>query len=110
MSKPERVWPSQTPASPVDYGAWRRGYMPPSEHMLIHALQFEDARVAASMNFNGSTWWFVHGGDMTPKLLRSCIASLNATLRFLEEDEKASAQRPDEEHSDTAPPNGTEAE
>lgn len=34
--------------SPVDYAAWSRGYMPPSEHVLIHHLQFDGARVVQS--------------------------------------------------------------
>lgn len=31
--------------SPVDYAAWSKGYLPPSEHSLIHELQFEGAKV-----------------------------------------------------------------
>ncbi len=34
--------------SVVNYDAWNKGYRPPSEHELIHALSYEGARVKAS--------------------------------------------------------------
>ncbi|MGI9297076.1 MAG: hypothetical protein ACR2QC_04160 [Gammaproteobacteria bacterium] len=31
--------------SVVDYAAWKRGYMPPTEHVLIHELEQERGKV-----------------------------------------------------------------
>lgn len=51
-------------ASVVDYAAWEKGYMPPSEHRLIHALSHEGAKVRASSEVvRGSGWWIVTKGD-----------------------------------------------
>ncbi len=52
--------------SVVDYDAWGKGYMPPGEHRLIHALSYEGARVMASesdCSGKGSGWWLVVQGD-----------------------------------------------
>ena len=50
--------------SVVDYEAWNKGYMPPSEHRLIDALSYRGASVKASASLKeGSGWWFVVQGD-----------------------------------------------
>jgi hypothetical protein len=36
------------PSTVVDYEAWNRGYMPPSEHVLIDKLSYRGARVQLS--------------------------------------------------------------
>lgn len=49
--------------SPVDYDAASRGYMPPSEHLLIDELQFRGARVSFSSGIDpDATWWLVTKG------------------------------------------------
>jgi hypothetical protein len=47
--------------SPVDYEAWRNGYMPPSEHILIDALHRGTAKVSSSFRSSddGVGWWLV---------------------------------------------------
>lgn len=49
MTRPETV---------VDYDAWKRGYMPPSEHVLIDQLAYRGARVVMSTDFgdHGAVW------------------------------------------------------
>lgn len=51
--------------SPTDYAAWSKGYMPPSEHILIDELSFHGATVMASssdLSGNGVSWWLVTKG------------------------------------------------
>lgn len=50
--------------SVVDYTAWNRGYMPPSEHILIHKLSHEGARVAFASWLGGDAhmWIVLEGG------------------------------------------------
>ena len=45
-------------ATVVDYDAWKRGYMPPSEHVLIDQLAYRGARVVMSTDFgdHGAIW------------------------------------------------------
>jgi len=51
-------------ASPVDYEAWRNGYMPPSEHILIHKLSVGDVDVIGSAQNKNWGWWLVAFGDI----------------------------------------------
>lgn len=39
------------PETVVDYDAWKRGYMPPSEHVLIDQLAYRGARVVMGSDF-----------------------------------------------------------
>ena len=91
MGKAEHKWPKVIPAnSVVDYQAWSNGYMPPSEHALIHSLQFEGAKVVSSMGLDNVQWWFVTGdGGVDKKTLRTCIASLTSMLEMLDETQQA---------------------
>jgi len=50
--------------SPVDYEAWRNGYLPPSEHVLIHELSVGNVKVLASTQCDNWGWWLVVRGDM----------------------------------------------
>lgn len=53
------------PMDVVDYTAWNRGYMPPSEHVLIDALAFRGAKVRASTHLRPENgWWIVTQGDV----------------------------------------------
>lgn len=55
MSKPPML-------SVVDYGAWERGYMPPSEHVLIDQLSYRGARVVMSSDYGDVAFWLVIRG------------------------------------------------
>ena len=46
------------PLTVVDYDAWNRGYMPPSEHVLIDQLAYRGARVFMSSDWgkHGAIW------------------------------------------------------
>jgi hypothetical protein len=50
--------------SPVDYEAWGKGYMPPTNHVLIDQLMFRDARVVLSVDMgpNAPAYWLVVRG------------------------------------------------
>ena len=49
--------------SPVNYEAWRNGYIPPSEHVLIHELMHEGAKVHTSFQNYGGGFWLVTKGN-----------------------------------------------
>lgn len=51
------------PASVVDYEAWNKGYMPPSEHQLIHELSYNGAKVRCASSGGENGWWLVAKGD-----------------------------------------------
>lgn len=50
--------PARPPATVVDYDAWKRGYTPPSEHILIDQLAYRGARVIMSSDWGaqGAVW------------------------------------------------------
>lgn len=77
--------------SPVDYDAWERGYMPPSEHVLIDALAYRGARVVMSTQVNDFGVWLVVRGGTVPKEARKVLMeAIHSTLEFMEgEAEKA---------------------
>lgn len=48
----------------VDYAAWDKGYLPPSEHVLIDALSYRDARIVmSSSDSRGDGFWLVMKGQ-----------------------------------------------
>lgn len=56
--------PERPPSSVVDYEAWKRGYTPPSEHILIDQLAYRGARVVMSSDWGeelGAIWVVVRG-------------------------------------------------
>lgn len=53
MGRPETV---------VDYDAWKRGYMPPSEHVLIDQLAYRGATVNTSSDLGDCAFWIVTRG------------------------------------------------
>lgn len=65
MSEQKKIvkFPNRPHASPVDYEAWKRGYMPPSEHLLIHELTYEGAKVIGKSGFDGNEYWLVAKGQ-----------------------------------------------
>lgn len=64
--------------SVVDYDAWNKGYMPPSNHILIHKLSYEDAKVviSTSVSREHQMWIVIEGPPLTKaarKMLREVI-------------------------------------
>lgn len=65
--------------SVVDYDAWEKGYMPPSEHILIDKLSYRGARVVLStwLGGDGQVWVVLEGKPLTNKqrkILRDMVA------------------------------------
>ena len=71
--------------SVVDYDAWKRGYMPPTEHVLIHELSHEGAKVIAMSSIGKGTWWLVVKGDLDRKLVAAMCKSVVFTLHEMDE-------------------------
>lgn len=65
--------------SVVDYKAWEKGYMPPSEHVLIDQLAYRGARVVMSSDYGEIAFWLVIRGK-TP------IGKMNLALRKMIEE------------------------
>lgn len=76
--------------SVVDYEAWRKGYQPPGEHVLIDALSYRGAEVVASSGPGG--WWLVMNGKTNRKKLAAICKQIHLMMEFLEEDEKDAAK------------------
>ena len=49
--------------SVVDYDAWHKGYMPPSEHVLIDQLSYRGAKVVLSSDVGDTAFWLVTRGE-----------------------------------------------
>ncbi len=63
--------------SPVDYEAWAKGYLPPSDHLLIDELMFRGARpIMSSDNGKDGAWWFVIRGKFPGSKTRLAIYKL----------------------------------
>ena len=43
----------------VDYDAWRKGYVPPSEHVLIDELSYRGAKVVLASTGGACDFWLV---------------------------------------------------
>ena len=57
--------PSQI-SHPVDYRAWKKGYMPPSEHLLIDQLAYRGAKVVMSSDDGERGAFWIVMRDMKP--------------------------------------------
>jgi len=75
------------PATVVDYEAWKRGYVPPGEHVLIHELSYEGARVISSTCSKDFSWWLVIKGDAKPSHFRAVQRILREQMMIIECDE-----------------------
>lgn len=77
--------------SPVDYEAWRNGYMPPTEHVLIHKLSVGEVKVVACSDHGDTGWWLVvkDNGKRSTKVLKAASRFLHETIEFFEDDERA---------------------
>jgi hypothetical protein len=75
--------------TPVDYDAWNRGYMPPSEHVLIDKLAYRGARVVLStpLGRDRQMWVVLEGPSLTNKERKHLREMVN--LMFEDEDEPA---------------------
>lgn len=80
-------------ASVVDYAAWNRGYMPPSEHILIDELSYRGAKVLMSSSSSDRGYWLVTKGYENSKELRKIARVLAAQIAALEEAEDEEAER-----------------
>lgn len=78
--------PKRPILSVVDYEAWERGYMPPSEHVLIDQLAHRGARVITMSDWGDYGFWIVMRGKPTCNAERKYIRDIVA-LAFKDEDE-----------------------
>lgn len=76
--------------SVVDYDAWKKGYMPPSEHILIDQLAYRGARVVMSMDWgkHGAVWLVVRDLKLSREARKALLEALHMAL---EENEPASS-------------------
>lgn len=51
-------------ATVVDYAAWRAGYIPPAEHVLIDELAYRGAKVLLASHDSQRGYWIVTKGDV----------------------------------------------
>lgn len=73
--------PRQPPVlSPVDYDAWNRGYMPPTEHVLIDALAYRGAKVITMSSDSTGAIYVVTRGKPTDKRMRAILRELLAAF------------------------------
>lgn len=54
--------PKRPILSVVDYESWERGYMPPSEHILIDQLSYRGAKVNNMSDMGDFAFWLVTRG------------------------------------------------
>lgn len=73
--------------SPVDYDAWNRGYMPPTEHVLIDALTYRGARVVSSSAGHGYGFWLVIQGTIPREKLVALSKRIHLEIEDLRADE-----------------------
>ncbi len=91
--------------SVVDYDAWGKGYMPPSEHRLIDELSYRDAKVAFSSSVRETHWWLVTKGEFNDDIAHDIIETLKIYLDGRERRKRnqpaAAAEEPCSEGVDT---------
>lgn len=65
--------------SVVDYASWEKGYMPPSEHILIDALSYRGAKIALSSDNGdgkGAFWFVIRDKRPSRKAMRAIMEML----------------------------------
>lgn len=73
----------------VAYESWRKGYMPPSEHILIDQLSYRGARVVMSSDFGDVAWWLVVRGEkLYGRKLLAVRAAIEAALDAMAEEKQ----------------------
>lgn len=76
--------------SPVDYEAWRNGYMPPTEHILIDQLMHRGARVVFGSDMGDTSYWLVmRGPGPKGKRALAIMQLIEMTLGDLEDERRA---------------------
>src|SRR3990167_7252823 len=96
--------------SVVDYDAWEKGYMPPSEHILIDQLAYRGARIMCSSSGGDFSYWLVIKGKLPPRQTRFTICRmLMEQLDLADEDASQAPQTPNDEAA-TPPRSDGEAE
>jgi hypothetical protein len=80
----------------VDYKSWEKGYMPPSEHVLIDQLSYRGARVVMSSDFGDLAYWLVVRGEkLTGRKLLAVKRAIEEAIDALgEEQSEASESAP----------------
>lgn len=82
----------------VDYAAWKKGYTPPCEHVLIDQLAYRGARVVSmSRVANNFSWWLVVNGDCNGRRLSQITRQLHESMFDVDLDQRESTPEfPDE--------------
>lgn len=77
--------------SVVDYAAWEKGYMPPSEHILIDQLAYRGARVVMSADYgpDEAYWLVVRGKKITGRQLLTVRKAIADALDAINETPEA---------------------
>lgn len=78
------------PETVVDYAAWRKGYMPPSEHVLIDQLAYRGARVVLGSDWGNFGMWVVVRGKTPSREIRKKLMEMIDLA--LEDSEQLSGQ------------------
>jgi hypothetical protein len=89
--------------SVVDYDAWEKGYMPPSEHCLIDALSYRGAKVAMASGVRETHWWLVVKGEFDDDIAHDIIGMLQIYLDGRER-RKRTKPEPDADSKNDAKP------
>ena len=77
--------PKRPVMSVVDYDAWERGYMPPSEHILIDQLAYRGARVRLMFDHaERGAYWIVERPGTDPDGMRQHLKEMLA-IQFRDE-------------------------
>ena len=73
-------------SSVVDYAAWKKGYMPPGEHVLIDQLAYRGAKVKFSSHVTDTEWWIVANGAFGVDEAEAIIETLKLYVEFSRRD------------------------
>jgi hypothetical protein len=98
---------TEKPKTVVDYEAWERGYMPPSEHVLIDQLSYRGAKVLMMMDHGerGALWLVVREPLLDMDLVKEAI---DLSVGILTREKKPAASSEDGT-ADNHPENGSSA-
>ena len=78
----------------VDYAAWEKGYMPPTEHALIDQLAYRGAKVVTMSDFGTEAYWLVMRGKFVRgRKLFAIKQAIEDALDMLAEEESKPPQR-----------------
>ena len=91
------------PATVVDYEAWNRGYMPPSEHVLIDKLSYRGARVHLStpISKDHQIWVVIEGPPLTNKQRKKILEVMKIWFDDESEEPEAAEPPPTDTRSET---------